>query len=564
MASQPSRALDPSPALPRQSDASPHADGDRREAETFHRYASEFDRPERTGSEGNAPDGGGPRFAGDEFDRNEFDRDEFDRDKFDGHELDRDKFGRDEFDRDAGPDGLDDLSPAETPQRFRGGWLSGARGVAIGLGAGVLLTLAGTFVLGDRGSESASAPPDPAPAAATEGGPVQSVTVAPAEPTAIARSLDASGSVAARELIPVTAQASGLQIRELYADEGDFVQAGQVLAKLDDAVLRSQQVQAQAGVREAEAALAELRAGTRSEEVARARESVRNAEAAVERARANLELAQQRVERNQFLGDQGAIARDRLDEVTTTARTRELELDQAQASLQEARQTLQEKLAGPRPQEIARAEARLAQARGQLQQVEAQLRETVVRAPAAGKVAERNARLGDLTSGSDRLFSLIENGALELQLQVPETRLGQVRPGQPVAVTSDADGSLKLTGTVREIDPLVDPDSRQATVRVDLPAAEGLRPGAFLRGAIATEYGRGLAVPAAALLPQSDGSTRAFRLNPDGTATAVAVETGQPLPGDRVEVRGGLNPGDRVVVEGASYLKDGDRVEVQN
>jgi multidrug efflux pump subunit AcrA (membrane-fusion protein) len=84
----------------------------------------------------------------------------------------------------------------------------------------------------------------------------------------------------------------------------------------------------------------------------------------------------------------------------------------------------------------------------------------------------------------------------------------------------------------------------------------------FLRAAIGVSAGRGLAIPAKALLPQPDGTAIAYRLNPDNTVTARRIEVGKVMADGRVEVRSGIEPGQGVVVKGAPYLKDGDRVRV--
>jgi multidrug efflux pump subunit AcrA (membrane-fusion protein) len=368
--------------------------------------------------------------------------------------------------------------------------------------------------------------------------------------------------VAAFELIPVTSAATGLQIQQVLVREGDFVKAGQLMARLDDAVLQAQLTQARAAVAQSEAALAELRAGARSEEVARARESVGSAQAGVSQAQSALSLASQRVQRNRFLASEGAVARDRLDEVLNEERSSRANLDQAQARLREAQQQLQQLLAGARPEAITQAEAQLASARGQVQAVTAQLKETRVIAPTSGKVAERNARVGDLTSTSQKLFTIIDNGSLDLLLKVPETQLSQIEVGQRVEITSSADSKLRLIGNVRQIDPVVDEQSRQATVKVALPSDTSLRPGMFLKGAIITSSATGLTVPSPAVLPQSDGNAIVYKLQADGTVTVQPIEMGEIMPGEKVEINNGLSAGDRIVVKGAAYLKDGDRVEI--
>ncbi|HEY9728662.1 MAG TPA: efflux RND transporter periplasmic adaptor subunit [Chroococcales cyanobacterium] len=478
----------------------------------------------------------------------------------------------------------------------RRNWLSGGRGVFIGIGVGILLAVGGMRFLGSR---QPAAPTKKAPPA-TSLAPAQSVTVAAVEPSRVNQTLDATGSVAAFEMIPVSAQATGLQIKQVLVDEGDVVKAGQVMVRLDDSVLQAQLMQAKASVAQAEARLSQLRTGSRQEEIAQAqarfdqaqarlRESqasiprqIDQAKAQVASAQARLALAESRYKSNQSLVNQGAVSQDRFNEAASeyqSARanlaeaqqrleqarnTNNPEVDQLAAAAREAEQQLKQLRAGSRPEEITQAEAQLAQAKGQMQAVTAQLKNTVVVAPVSGKVAERNARVGDVSSSSTKLFTIIQNGRLELLLKVPETQLPQIRSGQSVTVTSDIDRKLKLIGTVREIEPMVDEQSRQATVKVDLPAEKSLRPGMFLRAAIATSSTSSLAIPSKAVLPQPDGNAIAFQMQADGTVKAQPVKVGEILPGDRVEIKSGLSLGERVVVKGAPFLKDGDRVEVRN
>ncbi|MEQ9367856.1 MAG: efflux RND transporter periplasmic adaptor subunit [Coleofasciculus chthonoplastes F3-SA18-01] len=460
----------------------------------------------------------------------------------------------DTFKQDAGSSSLPGTENAKK------GWLSGGKGLFLGIGIGVLLALGATRFVSSQQADA----PTAAPPVATSSAPSQSVTVAQVTSESVNRSLDATGSVAAFEMNPVMSQATGLQIQQVLVEEGQVVKAGQLLARLDNSVLQAQLNQAQASVAQAEARLAELRAGSRSEEIARAKEVVSSAESAVAAAESDLELARTRVDRNKKLQAEGAIARDRLDEVYNQERSSRSQLEQAQARLREAKQQLAQLQAGPRREVITQAEAQLAQAQAQVQSTIAQLNNTRILAPVSGKIAERNARVGNVTSGSQTLFKIIENGRLELIANVPETQLPQIQPGQSVTITSDADSSLQLSGKVREIDPMIDEASRQAQVKIDLPASATLKPGMFLRASITTSAAQGLTLPAKAILPQSDGSAIAYIVQPDNTVKAQPVEVGELLGDNRVEIKSGLSVGDRVVVKGAAYLKDGDTVEVVN
>ena len=196
-----------------------------------------------------------------------------------------------------------------------------------------------------------------------------------------------------------------------------------------------------------------------------------------------------------------------------------------------------------------------------------QLDQTQVLAPTNGIIAEKTATVGDTANAGTPLFKLISGDQLELAVKIPQTQLSQVNLGAPVQITSDSDAALQLEGNVLSIDPTVDPQTRQATVKVGLPQSDRLRPGMFLKAAIVTGSRQGVVVPAEAVLPQSDGGFVVYTLTADGKAQAQTVEVGDrpPAQGDQpaqIEIKSGLQANVPVVVEGASYIQDGDTVEV--
>ena len=431
-------------------------------------------------------------------------------------------------------------------------------GLSLGLGLGIFLTLIGAFLWGDRTPLTRLLPSDASQSAPT----AFPVTVARAERANVQQTLDATGSVAAAELVSVLSPATGLRLQEILVDTGDRIRQGQVLAVLDSSVLQAQMREAEAQVRVKEARLAELLAGSRTEELDRARADVQQAEAEVVKAESELSLMQVRVQRHQLLAAQGAISDDRLDEVLNELQRSEATQAQTQAQLQQRQDQLAELEAGPRPEVIAQAQAELEASRERVQTLMAQWAETRVIAPRNGQIVERYARLGDVTDSNNPLFTLIEDEELELRLEIPETQLSQVQLQQGVWITSDVDRALRFSGRVQEIAPLVDEETRMATVKVSLPPASGLKPGMFLRGSIITDTATGITIPAQAVLPQPDGSTLVYRLNSDQTVTAQPIEPGKLLPNDRMQILQGLAEGDRVVVKGAAYLQSGDRVEI--
>ncbi|MBW4543583.1 MAG: efflux RND transporter periplasmic adaptor subunit [Symplocastrum torsivum CPER-KK1] len=414
----------------------------------------------------------------------------------------------------------DELDESLPPRRKRGK-LTAWQGVAIGIGVGIALT-AGAGTLLSRQPSTGKTENNTQQAAQ----PSSTVTVAQAQTSPIARTLATTGTVAARNLIPVLPQATGLQVKLILVEEGQAVKAGQVMAVLDDSVLRAQLAGGQANVASNQAV-------------------VKQRQAALQQARATLAEAQSNLQRYQTLARNGAISRQELETRATTAATAREAVASAEA-------------------QIGSAEADVRSSVATVQQLQTQLGQTVVRAPASGVVAEKTAQIGDVSNGTQKLFSIIGNGALELEALVPATQLPQVRIGAPATITSDTDNRVRLSGQVREIAPLVNAESREATVSIDIPQTNLLRPGMFARAAITTTTATGVTVPSKAVLPQPDGSSTVFLLSGEGKVQARKVEVGEVVNDGNVEIRSGLQPGDRVVVAGAGFLKDGDTVRVAN
>jgi len=484
-----------------------------------------------------------------------------------------------------------------TSDRAKSGGLSGGQGLFWGIGLGIVLTIVATNVLGSRQAPS----PTTAPSVTASPVPGTSVTVAEVETSSINRTLNADGTVEAFEMISVGAQETGLKIDQVLVGEGDFVKKGQLMATLDRSLLEAQLAQGKAGVAEAEARLAELQAGPRSEEISQAQarldqtkarlqqtqaskpRQIDEAAAQVNEAQSRLELAKSRNEMYQSLVNNGAVSQDQFNQAASEYRSAQANLSAAEqrlsqakntnnpeeaqlaASVREAEEQLKQLRAGSRQEVIDQAKARLASAKGQVQSVVARLNNTQVLAPVSGKIATRNAHVGDVSSASQALFEIIEQGRLELLLEVFPKELPQIGIGQSVKVTSKNDSSLVVNGKVLEIKPEVNPNSRIAIVKVSLSNTESLKPGMFLEGEITTSSKSGMTVPSQKALTKAnpqDQSAVVFVLQEDNTVKAQQVKVGEILSDKRIEIKSGLSPGDRIVVKGAAELKDGALVEV--
>ncbi|HEY0599034.1 efflux RND transporter periplasmic adaptor subunit [Brevundimonas sp.] len=353
-----------------------------------------------------------------------------------------------------------------------------------------VLTLALTLALaacGGGGEEAAKK--DETKAGAT-GGSSLTVTVATATLQNLPRTVTASGSVSAWEEVPVGAETGGLTATGVFVDEGRYVRQGQPLVQLNDALLRAQLRQQQAGVQTAQA----------------------NA------ARDDAALA-----RAQELKERGFLSQAGLDTALANQRASQANLAAAQASLSETR-------------------TRLAQA--------------TIRAPVSGLVISRSVTRGQIVGAGTELFRIVRDGRLELDAQVPETDLALVRAGQSAVISSDQIAGA--AGTVRIVTPEVDPQTRLGVARIALSGG-GFRPGMFARARIEVGAQPAVTVPTAAVLYR-ENRAGGFVMGGDGRARFRPV-TVLSRATDRTAVSG-IEAGVRVVVEGAGFLGDGDRVTV--
>ncbi len=300
------------------------------------------------------------------------------------------------------------------------------------------------------------------------------------------------------------------------------------------------------------------------------RSIVQQKEAVLKQQRAVLAEAESNLQRYQGLRNDGVISSQDLESRTTSATTAREAINVAQSNISSAQADVVKAQAG-----VNQAQAGVTQAQAgidtnvtRIQQLETKIAQTTVRAPASGILAKRNpndqkialARVGELT-GSSPLFYIVRNSSLQLQVNVPENLLAQVRVGEPAKITSDADKRISVQGRVREVEPVINQQTRQAIVKIDLPESGLLKPGMFLRSDIVTQKVQAVVVAEKAVVSEADGRKIVYVLDREDMARAKPVETGDRNNG-QIVITSGINPDDRVVIAGAGFVKDGDRVTV--
>ncbi len=359
-------------------------------------------------------------------------------------------------------------------------------------------------------------------AAAAPDAAAPAVTVAQAAFGTLTATVLVTGTLVPREEVLVSPQIDGLAITAINVEEGDRVVAGQVLASLSHDAL--------------DASLAQNTA-----QQARADAAVAQAQSAIAEAQASRVQADAAFGRSRDLVTSGITSRETFE------------------SRQQAAQVATARLTSS-INALHAAEADAALMRAQRQELQVKLDRTTIRAPVAGVVSRRTARLGAvLGMTGEPLFRLIEGGAVELEAGVPETRLVQLQPQQMAMITV---AGMALPAHVRLVAPEISQSTRLGRVRIApdgdrMPAAIG----SFARASVEVARDAGVIVPLSAVLFDPDGTH--LQVVHDGVVQTRTVTVGLRNAGQAL-LTAGVQPGESVVAVSGTFVRDGDRVTPVN
>ncbi len=371
----------------------------------------------------------------------------------------------------------------------------------------------------------------------------------------------ASGTIRPIKTVNLSPKTAG-RLEVLEVEQGDRVQQGQVIARMESRDLQAQLMQAQASLEQARARLAELRNGTRFEELAQARANVRQGEAQVTQARSRLQLADERAQRNQMLQTEGAIARDRLDEVMNERRSAEAALAQAQANLVQLRERLSQLENGTRSEVLAQVAAQVKESQARVRAIQVQLEDTVIRAPFDGIITQRYADPGafvtpttsaSATASATSTSVVALASGLEVLAKVPEVDIGQIRLNQKVEVIADSYPDQVFEGRVRLIAPeaVVEQNVTSFEVRVDLVTGlDKLRSGMNVDATfLGQQIQNALVIPTVAIVTEKGETGVYLPGSTDPKKTQFKPVTFGATIGNQTQVLRGLTAGERVYTD---------------
>lgn len=449
-------------------------------------------------------------------------------------------------DRQIPPSSQEQGSPMRSQSRWR--WI----------GVGGLVVILGTGGMGWLTWQRSSAPQAQSIAPQITVLPVSTLVLEAVESYGVERFY--TGEIQARRASELGFERSG-ELISVLVEEGDPVQAGQVLAQLDTRTLEARRQQAIAQREQVMARLEELQVGPRSEQIEAARAAVADLEE-------QLALFQLQVERREDLYRQGAISREQLDEVAFAA-------DALAARLRGAESQLEELLTGTRVEQITAQQAQVEQLQAQVTEIEVELSKSRLSAPFAGRIGARRVDEGTVVGAGQSVLRLVEDGSLEARIGVPVAAQGSVPVGSQQQIL--ANGEI-VPAEVIGILPEVDDPTRTVTVVLSLPPGTLLTVGQTVRLQLSETVSgsEGFWLPTTALTPSLRGLWSVYTLrspetasdpvpvnsDPQGELFQVARQEVEILhtEGERALVRGTLQAGERVIEAGVQRIVPGQWV----
>ena len=398
--------------------------------------------------------------------------------------------------------------------------------------------------------------------------------------------ITASGKVVPVQSVNISPKNPGV-LSQLYVEQGDRIQKGQILARMDSASIEAQRSQYRANLAQIQAQLAEARAGSRPQEIAQAKARLAQAQAQLAAARAGnrpQEIAQsqsqvdaaqakaiytsEQVKRYQYLYKQGAENKQLLDQAISEDKT-------AKASLEEIKKRLSLLQSGTRTEEIDQRQAAVASAEAQLKGVQVQLEDTIIRAPLSGIVTQKYAEPGAFvtpttsasTSASATSSSIVAVArGLEVLAQVPEADIGRIKQGQQVEIVADAYPDQVFKGHVRLIAPeaVVEQGVTSFQVRVALDTGtDKLRSGLNVDLTfLGDRVNNALVLPTVSIVTEK-GKTGVLILDTNNKPQFREITVGAQIK-DQTQILEGVKEGDRIFVNPPKDYKIEKAKEKQN
>ncbi len=338
------------------------------------------------------------------------------------------------------------------------------------------------------------------------------------------------------------------RIESVERDEGDVVDAGDVLAKLDIRTLNARRDATAASLAQAVAVLDEMKAGPRLETI----ESMR---AQLQEAKSRLSIAELNFSRREKLRESRSISVEELERALYDFRATQSQFDTVQQQLDELE-------AGTRQERITAQVAAIAQLTAAQAEIEVLIEKSSLIAPFSGKIVQRMADPGGIVTPSSAVLKIVEFENLEAVVGLPVGVAANLKRDAPVTISvAGKTYPATVLATIQQLDTA----TRTQNVLFQLgPAADGeVLPGQLCQIEIASDVEtQGIWVPASALTNGIRGLWSLMVVDKTGTRALRRDVEVIYTDGDRALVRGTLADGVLVIVAGTHRIVEGQTIEI--
>jgi HlyD family secretion protein len=420
---------------------------------------------------------------------------------------------------------------------------------AILSGAGILCVVGSTAGCGHGSAMPQSSPSPPL-----------SVTVAKVHRGSVAERVTLTGMVAARAQGNLQSVITG-EVLEVDVNVGDHVTAGQVLVRIDDSTIRAQLAQNVGNLNAAQAHLAQVQSGDLG--------ASSSAQANLSSARVTYQTALSNYQRNKQLFAQGFVSQSALEQAAQAEAAAQAALRSAQVTAQNA--VLGDGSASAAQSEVRNAQAAVQEAQGAVELTQAQLAQTVIRAPFTGVVTQRSVDPGTLAAPGTPLVQVSDLDPVYVNVNIPEENLPYIHSGTPVDITVDTLPGQTWHARVDAVNSATTAGTLSYLARIVLSNPELFLKAGMVANAsfVKSQHTDVVIVPRAAVFEGESGDevyvlAKASGCKCDGIARAVTVHRGLQTDMES-EVSGpGIAPGMTVIVQRPDTLKEGSPVSISS
>jgi multidrug efflux pump subunit AcrA (membrane-fusion protein) len=334
----------------------------------------------------------------------------------------------------------------------------------------------------------------------------------------------------------IVSSKTSAKVVSVSVENGQYVNAGDTIATLDDQDIQNSIKSAQAQLQICE------------QQLNASQQQLNSSQVAMEKLKINVDDAQRNYDRQKTLFDRKAISQTDLESYEKTLNTAQADYNSGNASIETAKANIETAKANIEAQKV------------NIEKYQSDLGNAVIKAPISGVISDKSLNIGQVASQGSTLAKINDISSVNATIQVPQEKINTIKIGQAATVKVDGNDT-EYSGIVQNIDLSADTSARVFNCKIKIDNSDKtLYPGVFAKvELISGEKVEMITVPINALVG-SEGNYSVF-INDNGKAKKQKVTIGE-TDENNVEITSGVQNGDKVICSNTGSLQDGDEIDV--